>query len=170
MDPTNQRTCGYVLNDRFQLVKHLGEEDEVEEFTHVAFTRTHNYLPTYRYYFTPKFCIYNLVCVFVWGLMGWGLYVYNYIYCIHVLWDYPVTSSIFLVGFNLFWVLMLISHLRTVFTDPGSVPYGYTPVRVFCEGFGCYLTNEVTLQIARCWPRSTWFVSYWALFSKMPKL
>jgi len=71
------------------------------------------------------------MCVFVWGIVGWAFYVYNYLLCVTVLTN-PAAQTIFMLVFTVLWLLLITSNLRTTFRDPGSVPIGYTPVRGNC--------------------------------------
>jgi hypothetical protein len=92
-----------------------------------------------KHYYTPKFCLYNIMVYVVWGLMGWAYYVFVVLVCFGLLKERLAQSIAYLLVFHALFILTNLSYIRTIFSDPGSVPPGCDVVRgvfdFFCSVF-----------------------------------
>jgi hypothetical protein len=89
---------------------------------HVRLMRDPTDRRTVKYYLTFTWLCTSVICLFVLGLVAWAEFVM-------VMY---VTSSIFQTSialgllqfclWHILWISLLTCYLRTVFTDPGSVP------------------------------------------------
>lgn len=83
-----------------------------------------------RHYFTLKYCAFHVMVYFVLALLGWGMYVYVGLF-VPLLWlQSSVRAALAAVTFVALWLLTLLSYVRTVFRDPGSVPPNCNVVRL----------------------------------------
>lgn len=83
-----------------------------------------------RHYFTPKYCVFNIMVYFVLGLFGWGFFVYIGIFVPELNASSGAKAWSAAIVFVTLWALTMVSYLRTVFRDPGSVPPNCHVVRV----------------------------------------
>lgn len=83
---------------------------------------------TCQYYKNKRWWLNFLIEFIVFALIGWSWYVYVILIGFDILEKEAVKASLFIVFYHLFIVLLLISMLRTTFTDPGSVPLHFMNV------------------------------------------
>ncbi len=77
---------------------------------------------TCQYYKNKRWWLNFLIEVAVLVLIGWSWYIYVFLIGFDILAKEIVKASLFIAFYHLFIILILISMLRTTFTDPGSVP------------------------------------------------
>jgi hypothetical protein len=74
------------------------------------------------FYCRLKWCVTGVVYYIVLGFAAFGYYVFVILVWGPKLWENFIPSALVILGFHFFWVLFLISLMRSVFCDPGSVP------------------------------------------------
>jgi len=79
---------------------------------------------TWRFYLSPKWCFMGLMVYFVMALFGWAYYVFVFLNWGPKISETPGSAIPMLILFHIFLILTVLSYIRTVFTDPGSVPHG----------------------------------------------
>jgi hypothetical protein len=82
-----------------------------------------------RHYLTARYCLFNIMVYFVIGLFSWGLYVYLGIYVPILFASSGAKAVLAALVFLPLWIVTMISYIRTVFRDPGSVPANCQVVR-----------------------------------------
>eukprot|EP01097_Dermamoeba_algensis_P009226 TRINITY_DN642_c0_g1_i3.p2 TRINITY_DN642_c0_g1~~TRINITY_DN642_c0_g1_i3.p2 ORF type:complete len:198 (-),score=33.70 TRINITY_DN642_c0_g1_i3:838-1431(-) len=90
-----------------------------------------------NYFCSGRFMIQSIPTVFVLGLLGYGLYVYLFLYCVLLL-EGALADKIqgyaFSVTFSIAFVLTLVSYIRCIITNPGAIPDGFPSAITTEEG------------------------------------
>jgi len=78
---------------------------------------------TYKDICNARWCLMSIMIYVVLGLLFWGEYTFNFIisYSLISTGNY-IQGFLYILGWHIFFILNLVSYLRCVFTDPGSVP------------------------------------------------
>jgi len=76
-----------------------------------------------EYYCTLRWCFMSIMVYLVLGILGWGYYVFVFIISLPMFNDgYLLLPCASLIGWHIIFVILVVTYLRCVFTDPGSVP------------------------------------------------
>lgn len=81
-----------------------------------------------KYYTRTSWLSGFLIEVIVFCLIIWSWYVCLFVIGLDILKNHKTFTTVFLLLYHVFIVLMITSLLRTTFTDPGSVPKNFRNV------------------------------------------